>query len=168
MVTSQRYSVLLGILGVIFCLGCQTDLRDSETANKALVRQLYAAIDAQDYVEIESLLTADFQLMYAGMPEPFSRDETLALIRDFYSAFPDYTHTIEEIVAENDLVAAKFSYNATHQGEFEGIPPTGYQVRYEGAQIIVIVDNKISECWALEDHLGLMMQLGRQLAPLEP
>ena len=65
-------------------------------------------------------------------------------------------------------MAAKFSYAATHQGEFEGIPPTGYQVRYEGAQIIMIVDNKISECWALEDHLGLMMQLGRQLAPLEP
>lgn len=165
MAFSRRSSAILGILAIILCLGCQADQRNIETENKELVRQLYAAIDAQDYEEIESLLTEDFKLIYVGMPDPLSRDMTLDLIRGFYSAFPDYTHTIEELVAENDLVAAKFSYNATHQGEFEGLPPTGNRVRYAGAQIIRIVDGKIDECWALEDNLGLMMQLGMQLAP---
>ncbi|MCP4572794.1 MAG: ester cyclase [bacterium] len=165
MAISQRSSAILGILSIVLCLGCLADQRNTESENKELVRQLYAAIDVQDYGEIESLLTEDFNLMYVGMPEPLSRGMTLDLIRGFYSAFPDYTHTIEELVAEDNLVAAKFSYNATHQGDFEGIPPTGNEVRYAGAQIIRIVDGKIDECWALEDNLGLMMQLGMQLAP---
>ena len=149
-------------------LGCQGDQRQLEAENKALVCEIYAAIDAQDYDQVGNMMTEDFRLVYVGMPKPLSKDQTLELIRGFYFAFPDSKHAIETIVADHDVVAASFTYHATHQGVFEGIPPTGNRVEYSGAQIIKIVGGKIAECWALEDNLGLMSQLGMQLTPAEP
>jgi predicted ester cyclase len=89
------------------------------------------------------------------------------MIRAWYSAFPDYVHVVETMVAEGDRVAVRLTYNATHQGEFEGIPATGNRISYAGAQIVTIADGMMKEMWVLEDMLGLMSQLGMQLVPAE-
>jgi predicted ester cyclase len=43
-------------------------------------------------------------------------------------AFPDFHHNMIEVVAERDKVAVRFNITATHEGEFQGIPPTGKEV----------------------------------------
>ena len=61
----------------------------------------------------------------------------------------------------------RLTYNATHQGEFEGIPGTGNRISYARAQIVTIADGMIKEVWVLEDMLGSMSQLGMQSVPAE-
>ena len=39
--------------------------------------------------------------------------------------FPDLESTIEDLIAERDKVVAHWRAQATHQGEYMGIPPTG-------------------------------------------
>lgn len=66
-------------------------------------------------------------------------------IRTWYSAFPDYVHVVKTISAEGDRVAVRLTYNATHRGEFEGIPATGNRISYAGAQFMTIADGKVTE-----------------------
>ena len=52
----------------------------------------------------------------------------IEMMQMFYAAFPDYTHVIDEMVAEGDRVAVRLTFHATHQAEFQGIPSTGNAV----------------------------------------
>src|SRR5918997_1476543 len=45
--------------------------------------------------------------------------------------FPDLESTIEDLIAERDKVVAHWRAQATHQGEYMGIPPTGRKPAYE-------------------------------------
>jgi predicted ester cyclase len=40
-------------------------------------------------------------------------------------SFPDWNSTFEELIAEGDRVAERWTGRGTHQGELQGIPPTG-------------------------------------------
>ena len=158
----------VGLIALVLLAACNrdvnsTNMSEAGEANKALVRQMFAAIDAQDFGQLHQIRAEDFKLHYVVESEPIDRETTFDLIRGFYSAFPDYTHVIEEMVAEGDQVAVKLNYRATHQAEFEGIPPTGNPISYAGAQIVTMANGMVTEVWALEDTLGLMSQLGMRL-----
>ena len=75
-------------------------------------------------------------------------------------AFPDIDSTVEDMVAEGDKVAFRYTWRGTHQGEFMGIAPTGKKVSLIGITIVRIAGEKIAETWAIDDTFGLMLQLG--------
>lgn len=77
----------------------------------------------------------------------------------FRSAFPDFHMTIEDLIAEEDKVVARFTQGGTHKGEFMGIAPTGKQVKFTEIGILRIVGGKVVESWYETDMLGLMQQL---------
>ena len=74
--------------------------------------------------------------------------------------FPDLESTIEDLIAERDKVVAHWRAQATHQGEYMGIPPTGNRVNFTGISIYRIEEGKIAESWSVSDLLGMMQQLG--------
>ena len=76
-----------------------------------------------------------------------------------HTAFPDVTVTIQDQIAEGDKVVTRWTAQATHQGEFMGIPPTGKQVTVKAIHIHQIVDGKISALWEEFDMFGRMQQL---------
>ncbi len=75
-------------------------------------------------------------------------------------AFPDFTHTVEDMLAEGDKVVIRSTIRATHQGEFRGIAPTGKEVEITSMLINRTEGGKIAESWHNADHLGLMHRLG--------
>ncbi len=78
----------------------------------------------------------------------------------FRNAFPDMNYTVEDLFAEGDKVADRITWQATHQGELMGIPPTGNSVTVTDMHISRIAEGKIVERWGQGDNLGLMQQLG--------
>lgn len=78
----------------------------------------------------------------------------------FRRAFPDLKYTVEEEIAERDLVMTRFSARGTHEGPFLGAPPTGQTVRYTGMDLNRIADGKIAESWVNYDALALLQQVG--------
>lgn len=75
------------------------------------------------------------------------------------TGFPDLRITIRDMQEENRVVA-RFVVEATHTGDFAGIPPTGKRVRVTGIEITRISNGRIVEGHANTDGLGLMKQIG--------
>ncbi len=78
----------------------------------------------------------------------------------YRSAFPDTQITIEDQLAEGDMVATRWTARGTHQGELMGVPPSGNRVEVAGITISRIEGGKIEEDWDNYDALGMMQQIG--------
>jgi len=167
MLSTHRHVVAALCFLTLICVACQQSPTDDLKANKQVVRDLFAAIDAQDYGLLREFFPEDAVAYMAGSDEPVTQEVLLEVIPAFYTAFPDYGHVIEDLVAEGDLVVARSTYRGTHESEFDGIPATGNTVTYSGMQLFRIVDGVITESWLIEDNLAFMSQLGMQLTPVE-
>jgi predicted ester cyclase len=94
------------------------------------------------------------------MPEPLDAEAHKGLVMMFRAAFPDWVERVEDVIAEADRVVVRVTGRGTHDGEFQGVPPTGRQVAATGVGIARMEGGRIAEAWAAYDALGLMAQLG--------
>lgn len=67
------------------------------------------------------------------------------IVEMFLAAFPDFHMTLEDIIAEGDIVAARFTETGTHRGVFMGIPATNRQVRFTEMAMVRFADGLIVE-----------------------
>ena len=81
------------------------------------------------------------------------------------TAFPDLRFTIEELVAEGDMVAGRLTMSGTHEGPLMGMPPTGRPVRQDHMHCVRFEGGKAVEHWGVRDDLGMMRQLGVVAGP---
>ncbi len=130
----------------------------SAAENKALVRRF-----VDEFWNGGNLLAAD-EMMAADavVHEPVigTPADLKTLVGDFRTAFPDWHSTVEEMIAEGDRVAERWTGRGTHRGDLQGIPPTGMQVTVPGVVFYRIAGNKILEFRGLFDTMSLMRQLG--------
>lgn len=77
----------------------------------------------------------------------------------FRAAMPDWTSTVEQLVAEGDLVVELFTATGTHKGTLMGVPGTGETLTLGGVNIFRIEGDRIVERWGRLDDLGLLRQL---------
>jgi|HubBroStandDraft_1064217.scaffolds.fasta_scaffold16081_2 predicted ester cyclase len=65
-----------------------------------------------------------------------------------------------EAIAEDDLVAVRATMTGIHNGEFQGIPPTGKHSRQGQIHVFRLRTGQIAEHAAQRDDLGLLLHLG--------
>ena len=133
--------------------------------NKAVIRR---AADAQDRGDIEgflALLGDDYRLYFPGQPEALDRDGHAQVVGGFRAAFPDGRHVIDDQVAEGDRVVTRGTWQGTHLGASQGLPPTGRQVNTGWTMFARVADGKLAEIRLHADMLGMMQQLGAIPSP---
>jgi steroid delta-isomerase-like uncharacterized protein len=81
-------------------------------------------------------------------------------LQRYRAAFPDLHFTTSEFTAAGELVYFHWEATGTHQGELNGIPPTGKKITVTGTASDRIVNGKIVEDWSHWDTLGMLQQLG--------
>jgi steroid delta-isomerase-like uncharacterized protein len=74
--------------------------------------------------------------------------------------FPDIQWTVEEMIAEDDKVAARFTMRGTHQGSFFGVPPTGKTIAVQAMNFYRLSGGQFIEEHGQPDLLGLLQQIG--------
>lgn len=77
------------------------------------------------------------------------------------TAFPDANIEPAHMVADDEHVSIAYTLRGTHQGEFQGLEPTGRKIEVRGVQIGRFEDGKIVERWGSSDELGILHQLGK-------
>jgi steroid delta-isomerase-like uncharacterized protein len=107
----------------------------------------------------EEFLDPDVVLHFAGQ-QLRGRDRYLAVVAATAPTFEDLVWTVEEMVADGDAVAVRYTMTGTHRGEFAGIPPTGKAVVAQSMAFYRLADGRIVEERAQLDMLGILQQVG--------
>jgi hypothetical protein len=69
----------------------------------------------------------------ASAAEIFARAEGVErFVSGFLKSFPDLQHTAEEMIADGDRIAVRFSAKGTHAGGWVHLAPTGKSIQYTG------------------------------------
>ena len=135
-------------------------------ANKALVRRFIEAVwNEGALAAVDELVMPDFVNHSAPPGTPADREgfkQTAAMTR---ALFPDFRVTLEELVAEGDVVVAHFTARGTHQRAWEHpiigrIASTGKAAQWRGVRLFHLADGKVVATWVYTDTLGLLQQLG--------
>lgn len=135
--------------------------------NKHLVRRLYEETDKQNFGALEEFFAPDL-IDHDPPPIPDLKPGIEGIkqaFKVFASAYPDGTHVIHDLIAEDDRVVVRVSGTGTQTGEFKGIKPTGKKVEMTGIVIYRFEGGKIVERWAQHNFLGFVMQ---QLGVISP
>lgn len=128
--------------------------------NKALVRLFEEEFwNKGNMAAADELMTPGATIVLPGMGQ-VGLNDFKAFAIGFRGAFPDWYSTIDELLAERSRVAERWTGRGTHQGEFQGIAPTGRQVTMPGFVVYRFASGKITEFRGLFDRLALMQQLG--------
>lgn len=96
---------------------------------------------------------------------PANLDGLKAFYAMLFAAFPDAKVEFDDIVSEGEKIAIRYTFYATHRGDFMGVSPTEKEVSISGITILRILGGKIVERSQSADLMGLMQQLGAIPAP---
>jgi steroid delta-isomerase-like uncharacterized protein len=132
---------------------------------KAVIRRWVEAWNAQDLDAAEELLAPEFLRHDANLPAVVGPQAERQYIADTLAAFPDLHFEIEQLIADGDLVAARYLVQGTHRGEFLGIAGTGRSVSIQAVESYRLAGGKLAEQWVVMDALGLLQQLGAVPGP---
>lgn len=129
-------------------------------ANKALVHRLFDGAITGNFDIIDELMVADYLFhdpvspVEVRGPEGYKQEFGMYL-----HAFPDIQITFEQMIAEGDKVAIRWTLSGTHEGTLMGVAPTGTPVTVTGISMYRVADGKFVETWASYDAMGMMQQL---------
>jgi len=137
----------------------------SAEENKALVRRFVEEFWNEGNTTAADGLMAIDAAIHMPTGEVLSTNGLKSFASIFRGSFPDWHSTVEELIAEGDRVAERWTGRGTHRGELQGIPPTGKRVEVPGSVFYRIVDAKIVEFRGLFNMMSLMQQLGVIPAP---
>ena len=76
--------------------------------------------------------------------------------------------SIDEQIAEGEMVMSRFTMVGTHQGEFMGISATGKPIKVWGVVIDRVRDGKFAESRMTLDTVTLLQQVGVMPSPENP
>jgi steroid delta-isomerase-like uncharacterized protein len=130
--------------------------------HKATVRRFYDEVWNKGNLDVADEIFADDCVRHDLRPgtAPPGPEGQKAVAGLFRFAFSDVQLTVNLMVAEGDMVVARWTIEGTHQGAWGSISPTGKPVRFAGVNIFRFADGKVIELWNHRDDLGLMQQLG--------
>jgi steroid delta-isomerase-like uncharacterized protein len=133
----------------------------SAERNKALIRRLIDAFWNEGQAAVFGEVFAPDYVDHNPAPgQTPDREGFRQLAAAFRAALPDMHSTVDDLVAEGDQVAWRYTLRATHLGPLLGIPTTGKHVTLTGISIDRFAGGQIVERWSQLDTLGLMRQLG--------
>ena len=131
----------------------------AETNTLIIERFTREFLTTGDAALAEEFLSPDIVLHFAGQQQR-GRDRYLAVVAANADTFEDLVWTVEEMVADGDAVAVRYTMTGTHRGEFAGVPPTGKAVVAQSMAFYRLADGRIVEERAQLDMLGILQQLG--------
>jgi steroid delta-isomerase-like uncharacterized protein len=128
--------------------------------NKAVVRRWFEEVWNQGNDSVVDELMAPGAVLYGLGPEMRGPAAFKPFHAAYRNAFPDVRIEVEDVIAEGDMVALRWTATATHRGDGLGIPATNQKVRFSGMGMARIQGGQLVEGFNLYDEMGLMKQLG--------
>jgi steroid delta-isomerase-like uncharacterized protein len=125
---------------------------EAQEKNKALVRRFFEEVwNKGNVAAVDEFMATDYvdHSIPPGLPP--GTEGLKQANATYHMAFPDLKATLEDIFAEGDRVAFRWTVSGTHLGDWLGVPPTGNHVTATGIAVMRIVGGKVVEGWTSTD-----------------
>ena len=100
--------------------------------NKAILHKLFEATKKNDITLLNDLVASNY---INHTRQLHGREEFIQWLIGHFKIFPDFNVTLEDIIAEGDLVCIRITVTGTHKGEHLGIAPTGQKMKVRSVQV---------------------------------
>ena len=133
-------------------------MTEPQSGNTQFAHRFAAMLNAGDPEALDDFLAEDYINHNPFVADGLAANK--AFWQQWLTAFPDTQVTVEDAFTAGDRVAGRFTYRATHRGEFLGIPATGHPIEMRSIDIWRVEDGKLAEHWDELNTLEFMQQLG--------
>jgi steroid delta-isomerase-like uncharacterized protein len=140
----------------------------SAATNKLVMGRFTDFINTASEQLADELISPDAIFHVPGRSEPVrGPGGYLAIIGMMRGGFPDIQWTLEDMIAEGDKVAARFTMRGTHRGTFFGVPATGKPIVVQAMNFYRLSGGQFVEERGQPDLLTLLQQIGA-VPPAQP
>lgn len=112
---------------------------------------------AHDYDKVMPLVADDY-IDHSPAGARSNRD-AVAMLKIVEGMFTDLTLDMEDVFADNDMVATRITYSGIHTGECMGIKGTGRKISFEALENFKVIDGKITESWGYWPDLEILNKI---------
>ena len=155
--THSRWLVALAIFfGSVGLAAAQSNEAQLE-ANKAIVHRYFEMFNDGRFEQLDQIVTQDYGDRLEGQSGGIEVIRTY--LKGLKASFPDFSWTIEQIIAEGDRVAVMNRVTGTHLHDFGGLKASGNRVDFKAFQIYRIAGGKLAEHWEVADFAKFQEQL---------
>ncbi|OGO30668.1 MAG: hypothetical protein A2Z29_02740 [Chloroflexi bacterium RBG_16_56_11] len=133
----------------------------STSKNKAVMHRVFEEVLSKGNLAIIPELIAPDYVFRSPLgieikgPEGFKQNVTM-----YRTAFPDIHATINDVIAEGDKVAVRYSMTGNFNGPMMGIAPTGKRLETTGAVFVRFAGGREVEASSYTDMFAWYQQLG--------
>ena len=129
--------------------------------NKRLARRIFVELGNRgNMAVIRELVGSEFVNHQLDGHEVRGPEGMRRVVGEFRTAFPDVHVTVDDQIAEADIVVTRWTAAGTHRGPLGEVAPTGKQVKFSGISMMRFDNARLIEEWELADQLGLLRQVG--------
>jgi glyoxylase-like metal-dependent hydrolase (beta-lactamase superfamily II)/predicted ester cyclase len=125
-----------------------------------VVNEYFAALSRRDVEAMAGLWAPDGEEHIASQVDAVGPSGVREYFTELFTAFPDFSLTVQTTIAEGDKVAVHWKASATMTGPLWTLEPTGAHVELEGIDLLTVEDSLIVRNDAVPDGMGLARQLG--------
>jgi predicted ester cyclase len=154
---------LIAALGACSAQSADTSTRSPEMdnsaaeKNKQTVRRIYEEYINQTRPELLPELIAAEYVAPGGQRGPAAYG---SVVEGLKRGVPDIRFKIEDVIAEGDRVAVRWTWSGKHTGTLNGLSASNRQVKNDGIAIYELSGGKVSKVWLQTDRLGFLQQIG--------
>jgi steroid delta-isomerase-like uncharacterized protein len=129
--------------------------------NKRLMKRFVEFINTASEVLSKELISAEAKFFVPSQAKPlYGPTGYLNIINMMRSGFSDIQWELEDMVAENNKIAARFIMRGTHNGPIFGVPATFRTIEVKAVNFYKFHNDQIIEEFGQPDLLNLLQQIG--------
>ena len=158
---------LAGLL-FIFCslsaaLYGQKEVVDTRSNKAVAISYINTVVNNRKLNLVNDIFAPEY--VFHGMNGKDSHSMTdsslISFLTYLFKAFPDLQYTIDNAIAENDLVALNLTATGTHKNEFLGYPASNNKVVFKEMFFFKFSKMKIVDGWGVVDIDGVKSQISK-------
>lgn len=129
---------------------------DAKADITGVIDEMVAAMNRHDLDECVEFYGSDPELQDGLFPIPVhGLDRVREGFSYWFQAFPDVRVKVMRQICDPPDVAVEWTFEATHRGEYLGVPPSGKQLRVLTAAHFRVEHGKVTRDFSLFDASGL-------------
>ena len=128
--------------------------------NKALCRRWFKEVWNEGRTATIDEILAPTAVVHGLGPDQVGPEGFKPFHKQYRAAFPDIHIEVDDLAAEGDIVAIRWSGSGTHTGHDLGFPATNTRVTFTGMVFVRFKNGQLVEGWNLFDQLGMLQQVG--------